>query len=611
MEKDYLDNISKFTGCSGNYYNAHTCIILFDSIEKYYETIKKSVPNTIFFENINKINKSYYNNCFQQAQTLKRFINICKSQLDLSENYDEIKINLINIIKLSNKNSDILLHLDLNKYYNKKDFFDIFIENYCTDKLSFDYDKNIKKPRNDIISTIIHSINIKNIKISRENENKLFINCLYLKKNTEGEKINKIYNLHHRNFNLTTNNIQKPDLINTYIIDRLNDRDFVPNYNTMIYTFIYDTYETGIQICKNQNIQLKKETLNDFIQELFTTKQIELIDNDKLNNILNFFVENNADPNLIDINQIECKRYSHNYNENIKVIATFLNDNSVKISKELFKKLLDCKIALKNPIKSDINVEDPDIKNYCYSINYNPYKLKFDSNIELLHNESDKSGNLTKIKGICKEVNPDMECLYNACKHKNNIHTVKYFVEVHKLKIDINCIIKLLDNIGNSTTRYIINGYKEDKKKEEQEKENEKKIDNNIDNKDIIQNTDNIIMDNIDIKDIKDIKDNEKPKKIVKRVVKKVKDTEQEIKEENKEFMRQLINEVTDIDDEIILTTKCQVMLRINIPDLKLANGSRGIIIGFQPITNNPLVQFLDGRILEIVPSFPFCISDI
>ena len=40
-------------------------------------------------------------------------------------------------------------------------------------------------------------------------------------------------------------------------------------------------------------------------------------------------MENNADPNLIDINQIECKRYSHNYNENIKVIATFLNDNSV------------------------------------------------------------------------------------------------------------------------------------------------------------------------------------------------------------------------------------------------------------------------------------------
>ncbi len=74
------------------------------------------------------------------------------------------------------------------------------------------------------------------------------------------------------------------------------------------------------------------------------------------------------------------------------------------------------------------------------------------------------------------------------------------------------------------------------------------------------------------------------------------------VKEENKEFMRQLINEVTDIEDEIILTTKCQVMLRINIPDLKLANGSRGIIVGFQHTTNNPIVQFLDGRILEIAP---------
>jgi len=54
MEKPYLDNIIKFTGCTGNYYNAHTCNILFDSIEEYFTTLKKSIPNTILFENIDK-----------------------------------------------------------------------------------------------------------------------------------------------------------------------------------------------------------------------------------------------------------------------------------------------------------------------------------------------------------------------------------------------------------------------------------------------------------------------------------------------------------------------------------------------------------------------------
>ena len=35
---------------------------------------------------------------------------------------------------------------------------------------------------------------------------------------------------------------------------------------------------------------------------------------------------------------------------------------------------------------------------------------------------------------------------------------------------------------------------------------------------------------------------------------------------------------------------------------MRLANGSRGVILGFSPETGNPIVQFLDGRYMEIKP---------
>ncbi len=72
--------------------------------------------------------------------------------------------------------------------------------------------------------------------------------------------------------------------------------------------------------------------------------------------------------------------------------------------------------------------------------------------------------------------------------------------------------------------------------------------------------------------------------------------------EENKDFMKALMNEHTDIDDEITLSTKCQVMLKVNMPELKLANGSRGVILGFGPETGYPIVRFKDGRFMEIAP---------
>ncbi len=59
-----------------------------------------------------------------------------------------------------------------------------------------------------------------------------------------------------------------------------------------------------------------------------------------------------------------------------------------------------------------------------------------------------------------------------------------------------------------------------------------------------------------------------------------------------------LINSQFNIDDRITLTKYSQVMLTVNNPEEGLANGSRGIIIDFND--SNPIVQFLNGKVLEI-----------
>ena len=71
------------------------------------------------------------------------------------------------------------------------------------------------------------------------------------------------------------------------------------------------------------------------------------------------------------------------------------------------------------------------------------------------------------------------------------------------------------------------------------------------------------------------------------------------IKEEVKKDYIQLINSQYNIEDKIVLTIKSQVMLNVNMNDEGLANGSRGIIIDFSE-SNFPIVQFLNGKILEI-----------
>jgi len=76
------------------------------------------------------------------------------------------------------------------------------------------------------------------------------------------------------------------------------------------------------------------------------------------------------------------------------------------------------------------------------------------------------------------------------------------------------------------------------------------------------------------------------------------------ISEESKDFYIEMINSQYQVEDKLTFARSSQVMLTINLPELNLANGSRGIIIDFTKDNEKryPIVLFLNGKVLEIKP---------
>ena len=74
--------------------------------------------------------------------------------------------------------------------------------------------------------------------------------------------------------------------------------------------------------------------------------------------------------------------------------------------------------------------------------------------------------------------------------------------------------------------------------------------------------------------------------------------------EESKEFYLEMINSQYQVEDKLIFARSSQVMLTVNLPELDLANGSRGIIIDFTKDNGKtyPIVLFLNGKVLEVKP---------
>ena len=65
---------------------------------------------------------------------------------------------------------------------------------------------------------------------------------------------------------------------------------------------------------------------------------------------------------------------------------------------------------------------------------------------------------------------------------------------------------------------------------------------------------------------------------------------ERQLNEQTKGFLKQKIDRLCPIDDTLILCIGAQVILVINMPELDLVNGSRGVVVNF--IDDKPVIQF-------------------
>jgi len=605
--EEFLNKLRCDKICTGSAYNHnHICVTKINNFLLYYKTFNQLIPMDIF-EKLGEINSV----CFRKNSTLsleqifvnqiehcikadnsKMFIDIINvlDETDLIK-YTGLPTLIKSLVKNNNLNNNLIgIFVDVIYNYDKlKNNLSNSTQLYYRDPMS-NYNKTINIMHNLVI--IIDNIKFVN-NIKNDTQNILYSWSIFF--------LNYIIK-----YNKNTNNYYGHNKIDNnkyvellkYKNDSLNNKNFNPDNDVMIYSFLYDTYDDTMKICKSPNVIINKDTLNDFVIKLTNSSLIDTFEASDLEKILNFLNENGSDPKLIQYDQITFDSYiysryrteSKNRTDCYTVIFNFLNENSVDISVDTFNKLMTKRILLKNPQKSGIDINDPLIKKHFYSINYNPYKVKFDSSIELLREQSNQSGNLTKIKTLCKEVKPDIICLQNACRHKNNIHTVRYFIDVHKLKVDIDSLMNCMLNIGNTSTRYIIDGFRKDKielekkKKIELEKLNLEKTDfNNI--IDIMNNNQNPIENDSCEKPKKKVKTvtkvenkvedekaedkvEEKPKKVIHRVVKKKtidnknkvdenKVDENKVDEKPKKVIRRVVkkkvideNKIDDIIDE-------------------------------------------------------------
>ncbi len=533
--------------CNGSYgQTGHTCV---NAIEVLTNLLKenKDVSDHLI-ESFEKSLSYYCHKYYKVSDFIVLYCNkyqdkdIYKIFKSLSSNFDE---NYWIFKYLDQANNQLNFIRVINNFLNSIINTNVISDNYNNDYIQTE---NYIK-----LVTYILEIYEKNINNTNNIDVNLLLQSIYLIcfKDIMYEDFVDDYNMRHRKLNFDK---LQPTLNKFY-----NDKSFKANYKTFLYCLIYDSYDNGLKLLSSPDVKITKKSAVEYINILFDVSHDNFIRYKKTEDIeksLNLFFDN--DPSLDNINfnnilnkckQCDVTRYyaKNNTLKNLEKIINMLVEKNYQIKLDDFLTILIAKVKINNPQKCGIDINNDKISATCYSINFNPYNLKFDYTLELLRTECDKTGNLKKIREVCKKIKPDVICLENSCKYKNNYNTIKYFCENHNININVNCLAQILKSTCNGLSSYIVDEYFKDKKEEE---ENNKK--NNIPKQNDLKN--NALKDNKEIMPKANTENKEElvPKKKTK-AVKNVKDVKSvEVKEPENNNEQVELSESTKVIKKIV-----------------------------------------------------------
>ena len=483
-----------------SYSKTNNCVI--QNANYFFETVKKILVSADYIHTINAIYSKYNRHKLDQNfDIIKLILKLNKDDKLINDKYEQI----LNIF-LNYENHSIYLYNTNNILPNFNliiSRFDYFIE--C---LKMIYDKY-----SELFTT--------------ELQNKFYKLLCIIKKNYD------------------TNNISKEylNILQELLTKILDNKKFNPDHDTFMFSLVFDDYDNSMRIIKMPHIKIKEKTLKDYIEYLIYSNHIQK-EISKLGIILNILLDNGANPKLIDqqliINNIFGNVYikrnsdkitlSQILRNNLNIIFNFMADNKVEYFDDLFEYTLKSGIKINNINNIGIDLKSNKFTNICMSNNFNPYNIEIKLTKDILFEECKKSGNLTKIKLICKEITPDIKCLEEACKIKNNIHVIKYLCDAQKIKPNIYCLINVCESIYQyGSNKWIFEEFKKDLEKI---KKNEINIENKID---ITKDNNTMNQNNLaDTTNLKLVEDDSLPKKkVIRKVVKKKAETNTETNDDN------------------------------------------------------------------------------
>ena len=339
-----------------SYSKTDNCVI--QNANYFFETVKKILVTTDYINTINAIYSKY------NRHNLDENFDIIKLILKLNNDDKLINNNLINNNLINNKYEQIL-NIFLN-YENHSIYL------YNTDNILPNF--NLKITRFDYFIECLKMIYDKYCKLlTIELQNNFYKLLCIIKKNYD------------------TNNIQKEymNILYELITKILDNKKFNPDYDTFIFSLVFDNYDNSMRIIKMSHIKIKEKTLKDYIEYLIYSN---LIQNniDKLGIILNILLDNGSKPELIDqqiiINNIFNKNICWKRNgkiilepklkNNLNILLNFMADNKVKFDNDLFESTLKYEIKINNVNNIGIDLSSKNFINIYFNNKFNPYNIQ-------------------------------------------------------------------------------------------------------------------------------------------------------------------------------------------------------------------------------------------